>query len=66
MIFPWAYVVKYCIGVEKIKCSWCVKFKRGTPFAQYESKTLQVSALNIHAASEARKFSFQLLEGERK
>ena len=26
MRFPWAYAVKYCNGVERIKCSWCVKF----------------------------------------
>ena len=31
--FPWAYVVKDCNGNERIKCSWCVKFKRDAPFA---------------------------------
>ena len=66
MRFPWAYAVKYCNGVERIKCSWCVKFKRETPFAKDGSTTLQFSALNIHATSEANKFSLQLLEGERK
>ena len=66
MRFPWAYAVKYCNGVERINCLWCVKFKRETPFAKDGSTTLQVSALNIHATSEIHKFSFQLLEGERK
>ena len=64
--FPWAYAVKDCNGVERIKCSWCVKFKRETPFAKDGSTTLQVSGLNIHATSEAHKFYLQLLEGERK
>ena len=46
--FPWAYVVKDCNGNERIKCSWCVKFKRDTPFAKEGSTTLQVSGLNGH------------------
>ena len=49
MRFPWDYAIKYCYGVERLKCSWCVKFKRETPFAKDGSTTLQVSALNIHA-----------------
>ena len=66
MRFSWAYVVKHCNDVERIKFSWCVKFKRETPFSKYVSTTLQVSALNIHATSEDHKFSLQLLEGEKK
>ena len=64
--FPWAYVVKDCNGNERIKCSWCVKFKRDTPFAKEGSTTLQVSGLNGHSESEAHKFSLQFLEGETK
>ncbi|KAH9291916.1 hypothetical protein KI387_042897, partial [Taxus chinensis] len=39
--FPWAYAIKDCNGVERIKCSWCVKYKRDTPFAKDGSTTLQ-------------------------
>lgn len=49
--FPWAYVVKDCNGNEIIKCSWCVKFKRDTPFAKEGSTTFQVSGLNGYAES---------------
>jgi len=49
--FPWVYVVKDCNGDERIKCSWCVKFKRDTPFAKEGSTTLQVSGQNGHAES---------------
>ena len=64
--FLWAYAVKDCNGVEKIKCSLCVKYKRETPFVKDGSTTLQISGLNAHAKSEAHKFSLQLLEGESK
>jgi len=64
--FPWAYVIKDLNGVQRIKCSWCVKFKRETTFAKYGSTTLQVSGLSVHAKSEAHKFAMQLLDGERK
>ena len=65
-IFPWAYAIKDSNGVEKIKCSLCVKYKRETPFAKDGSTTLQIGGLNAHAKSEAHKFSLQLLEGETK
>ena len=64
--FPWAYVIKDLNGVQRIKCSWCVKFKRETTFAKDGSTTLQVSGLSVHAKSEAHKFAMQLLDGERK
>ena len=64
--FSWAYVVKDCNGNERIKCSWCVKFKRDTTFSKEGSTTLQVSGLNGHSESKAQKFSLQFLEGETK
>ena len=64
--FPWTYAVKDSNVIHKIKCLWCVKFKRKTPIAKEGSKTLQFIGLNIHARSETHKFSLQLLEGESK
>ncbi|KAH9295072.1 hypothetical protein KI387_038660 [Taxus chinensis] len=64
--FPWAYAIKDCNGVERIKCSWCVKYKRDTPFAKDGSTTLQASGLLTHAESEPHKFASQHLEGENK
>ena len=49
---------------EHIKCLWCFKFKGDTPFAREVSITIQLSGLNVHASSEAHKWSIQLLEYE--
>ena len=63
--FPWAYAINDCNDVQRMKCLWCVKFKRETPFSKEGILTLH-SGLNIHAKSKAHKFALQLLEGESK
>jgi hypothetical protein len=64
LIHKWAYPIIGSNREERIKCSWCVKFKGDTPYAREGSSTIQLGGLNVHVVPEAHKRSIQMLESE--
>jgi len=51
----WAYPVKDANGSTRIKCKWCSLYRYDNVFSKEGSTTIQLSALDCHAKSEAHK-----------